>query len=74
MHRDGVIIEAHIQRRLITLKAFKPRPTIAIKQAIKSLLEADDLREISKPQMLQRYGTGPRAFCISNPTRFKRRL
>jgi hypothetical protein len=54
MYRDAVFTEAYIQRRLITLKAFKPRPTAAIKQSIKSLLEADDMRELPKAQMIQK--------------------
>ena len=70
MHRDGVVTEAYIQRRLITLKAFKPKPTLAIKQALKSLLEADDLREMPKSQMLANYGNGARSFVIANPRRF----
>lgn len=70
MHRDRVFTEAYIQRRLITLKAFKPYPTKAIKQAIKSLLEADELRELPKSQMQQAYGNGARSFVVSNPKRF----
>ena len=71
MHKHGVIPEAYIQRRLITLKAFKPYPTRSIKQAIKSLLEADDLREMPPSQMLEKYGVKPRAFVVSNSHRFK---
>lgn len=70
MHSHGVIPEAYLQRRLMTLKAFKPYPTRAIKQAIKSLLEADDLREMPTSQMLEKYGVKPRAFVIANPRRF----
>lgn len=71
MHKHGVIPEAYIQRRLMTLKAFKPYPTRSIKQAIKSLLEADDLREMAPTQMLEKYGVKPRAFVVANPARFK---
>lgn len=71
MHKHGVVPEAYIQRRLITLKAFKPYATRSIKQAIKSLLEADELREMSPSQMLEKYGTKPRAFVVATPHRFK---
>jgi hypothetical protein len=71
MHRQGVIPEAYVQRRLITLKVFKPYPTRSIKQAIKSLLEADDLREMPPAQMLEKYGVKPRAFCVANTRRFE---
>lgn len=73
MHRDGVITEAHISRRLGRLPAFaKDRvgATGALKRTIKALLEADDLREIPAAQMLQKYGCKPRAFVASNPHRF----
>lgn len=71
MHKQGVIPEAFLLRRLMTLKAFKPYPTRSIKQAIKSLLEADDLREMPPTQMLEKYGSKPKAYVISNPHRFK---
>ena len=70
MHAHGVITEAYIQRRLITLKAFQPRAKLAIKESLKALLEADDLREMPPTQMLEKYGVKPRAFVISNPDRF----
>lgn len=75
MHRDHVITEAHIQRRLFGVSAFRgdsrAGPTVAIKRAIKSLLDADELREISRQQMLQNYGTGPRAFVAAGPRFFR---
>jgi hypothetical protein len=70
MHRQGVITEAYISRRLITLPTFRPRATEAIKRAIKTLMDADELREMPKSQMLEKFGKGPRAFVVSNPARF----
>lgn len=74
MHRDGVITEAHISRRLINLGIFKNDrmgATNALKRSIKTLLDADDLREMPAKQMEERYGTKPRSFVVSNPNRFK---
>jgi hypothetical protein len=74
MHRDKVITEAHIQRRLFAVAAFRSDnkgSTDAIKRAIKSLLEADEMREMSRQQMLQNYGTGPRAFVAASPRFFR---
>lgn len=73
MHRDGVITEGHISRRLMCMACFKNDrmgPTHSIKRALKALLEADEIREMPKVQMQQRYGSGPRAFVVSNPARF----
>jgi Protein of unknown function (DUF3987) len=73
MHRDGIVTEAYIQRRLITLTAFQdPRvgATNAIKNVIKEFLSQDEMREIPKSQMQQSYGLGPRAFCLVRPKEF----
>jgi hypothetical protein len=73
MHRDGVITEAHISRRLMAMACFRQDrmgSTSALKRALKVLLEADELREVPKAQMQQKYGTGPRAFVVANPARF----
>ena len=74
MHRDGVITEAHISRRLIGVSCYRndrQGPTMAIKRVIKTLLDADDIREIPRSQMQATYGKGPRAFAISSPELFK---
>lgn len=73
MHKDGVIMEGHIMRRLMCMACFKNDrigATNAIKRTLKTLLEADEIREMPKAQMQQRYGTGPRAFVVANPARF----
>lgn len=75
MHEVGVITEAHISRRLITLAAFKGGrgPTENIKATIKTLLDADELREIPRAQMFERFGQKPRAFVPVNPALFASR-
>lgn len=75
MHCQGVVPESYIQRRLHGLAPFKndkkAGATNAIKRAIKSLLEADDLREMPPSQMIEKFGSKPRAYALSNPHRFK---
>ena len=73
MHKHGVITEAHISRRLISVACFKNDrigATNAIKRTIKTLLEADEIREMPPSQMQEKYGTKPRAFVVANPHRF----
>lgn len=73
MHKHGVVTEAHISRRLISVAAFKNDrlgATNAIKRALKTLLEADEIREMPPTQMLENYGVKPRAFVIANPHLF----
>ena len=76
MHRDCIITEAHIQRRLFAVAAFKgdkkTGATNAIKRAIKSLLEADEISEMAGQQMIARYGSKPRSFIATNKKRFPR--
>ncbi len=70
MHRAGVITQAHIQQRLSATVAFRddPRgPKDALTRTLKSLLEADILREIPNAQMIQMFGKHPRAFAVSDP-------
>lgn len=73
MHGQGVVTLTHIQRRVFRLASYrkdKMGQTYALKRAIKSLLEADELREIPKAQMQTKYGTGSIGYAVSNPTRF----
>lgn len=69
LHRDRVILASHIKRRLGDTAAFRVPggATKAIDQCLKRMLEADEIKEIRKDQMLAKYGTAPRAFAISNP-------
>lgn len=73
MHRLGVIPESYISRRLISVAIFrndKMGATNAIKRALKSLLEGDELREIPRAQMQQQFGKGPKAYVVANPNLF----
>jgi hypothetical protein len=70
MHRAGVITQAHIQQRLSATVAFKDDARgakEALTRTLKSLLEADILREIPTAQMIQMFGKHPRAFAVSDP-------
>jgi hypothetical protein len=73
MHRGGVITEAHISRRCSCMSSFRNDrlgPTAALKRTIKTLLDADELREIPPKQMVELFGSKPRAFSVSNASRF----
>jgi hypothetical protein len=70
MHRDYVITGAHISQRLFATLAFREDgqgATYALNRTIKSLLEADIIREIPRQQMIERYGKQSRAYGISDP-------
>ncbi len=73
MHRGGVISESHIQRRLMNIACYKNDrigPTNAIKRTLKTLVDADELGEMPKLQMKEKFGTGARAYVVTNSTRF----
>lgn len=61
------ITQSYLQQKLFTLPAFKPRPTQAIKDTIRSMVEADELREIPTSQMLEQHGTKAKAYALNNP-------
>ncbi len=70
MHRSGIITQAHIAQRVYVRKAFAkdPRgPKDALTRTLKSLLEADIIREIPHSEMVRRFGKHPRAFAVSDP-------
>jgi len=70
MHEAAVITQAHISQRVYVRKAFKHDPRgakDAVTRTIKSLLEADTIREIPQSQMIKDFGKHPRAFAISDP-------
>ena len=70
---NGVITESSIMRKLACAAAFKHDrmgSSFAIKRTIRTLLEADDIREIPAQQMSLTYGTKPKAYVIANPQRF----
>lgn len=73
MCAKGVVTESSVVRKLAAASAFKHDrmgSTHAIKRAIKTLCDADDLREVPSKQMFEMFGTKPKAFCIANPKRF----
>lgn len=73
MHRDGVILGTALTKKLFNVASFrndKIGATNAIKRALTQLLEGDELREIPKNQMKERYGVTPRAFAIGRPATF----
>lgn len=73
MHRSGVIPESYVSRRLISVAVFRNDrrgSTAAIKLALKTLCESDELREVPKAQMVQSFGCGPRAYVVANASRF----
>lgn len=74
MHRDGVFTETYLSRILTKRAAFRNDkrggPTVALKRALRNLLDGDEIREMPKNQMLAKYGSGSRSFVVSNPDRF----
>ena len=68
MHRDRICPAAYVQRRLIDTAAFRGPGggTRALNDALRRMLDADELRQVPKEQMVRLYGTGARAFAISN--------
>lgn len=73
MHAKQVVLEGHISRRVQAMACFRNDrmgPTIAIKRTLKALLDNDELRELPVTQMIENFGCKPKAFMVSNPTRF----
>jgi hypothetical protein len=74
MHRDQIITQTYLSRKLIRTAAFKGSNssggTAALYKALKTLTDADDLRQIPKHQMLEKFATTAVAFVVINPTRF----
>jgi hypothetical protein len=68
MHKRGVITHSYLSRRLFTLPAFKDRlgPTAAIKRVVQRMLEDDELREMPSKQMVETFGSKPKAYVMSN--------
>lgn len=64
--RDMTITKSYIQQRISTLPAFKPKPTQALDVLLKSMTEADELREVPQSQMLERHGTKAKAYALFN--------
>lgn len=76
MHAHGVIAEALIQNRVVSLACFrhdKRGANDALKRTMKILVDADELREMPRAQMLEKYGKGPRSYVIADAARFAKR-
>ncbi len=71
MHRAGVITQSHISQRLSGVTAFSQDPRgakDALTRTLKSLLEADVIREVPRAQMVTNFnGKHPVAFVVSDP-------
>lgn len=73
MRRDRVFPFSALISRLQIYAVFKNDrrgATEAIRRAYQLLLDNDDLQEIPRKQMSEKYGRSCRAFCISNAERF----
>lgn len=72
-HRDGVIRESHIQRRVISSSAFKNDKfgaSNALKRAIAYMMTADELREMNPNQTFEKYGSKAKSYVVANPEQF----
>ncbi len=73
MHKDAIILGSALTKKLFNIASFrndKMGATNAIKRALNILIEGDELRELSKQQMKDRYGVTARAFAIGRPATF----
>lgn len=73
MHGAGVILDGHIQRRVISMACFrndKFGASNAIKRALAYMLQNDELRELPSSQTYERFGTKAKAYIVANPQPF----
>lgn len=73
MHKAGVILDGHIQKRCIAVACFrhdKFSASGAIKRTIDYMLSTDELREIPKSDMQERFGTKAKAYIAIDPKNF----
>lgn len=73
MHRDAVILGSSLTKRLFGMASFKNDKfgaSNSIKRAMAVLLDGDELREIPKQQMKDRYGILAKAYTIGRPSTF----
>jgi hypothetical protein len=73
MHKDGVISYSALSKRCLQLASFRNDrmgSTNALKRTLQMLLDSDDIRELPKSQMTDKYQTNGRGFAISNPATF----
>lgn len=73
MHDAGVILDSHIQKRVISMAAFrldKFGASNAIKRALAYMLQSDEMRELSQAQTFERFGTKAKAYIVTMPEPF----
>lgn len=73
MHKAGIILDGTIQRRCIAVACFrhdKFSASGAIKRTIEYMLSTDELREIPKADMQERFGTKAKAYIAIDPKNF----
>jgi hypothetical protein len=76
MHKEGIVLGSALTRRLFKVASFRNDrlgATNAIKRTIQMLLDGDELRELPKAQMADKFGTTARGFAISRPDTFIKR-
>jgi hypothetical protein len=66
----GTFPKSYLQSRINTLAAFKPDARRNLDSALKSLCEADELREMPREQTLRLFDTNARCYTINNPAPF----
>lgn len=69
MHAAAIFTQSFLQRRTAQLPTFKEDrigATNALHRVVKNLLDADEIREIPKAQLRDKFGVQPRAFVVSD--------
>jgi hypothetical protein len=73
MHKDGVVPYSALSKRVLQMASFRQDrlgQTNALKRTIQLLLDSDDLRELPRTQMSDKYATNGRGFAIANAATF----
>ena len=69
LHKQKIVPYVYLNRRLVAMAAFRndrAGATNSIKRALQLLVDGDKLREIPKNELQIKYGTGQRAFVVSD--------
>lgn len=64
-----IISYSYINKRCTPMAAFKNDrlgPTVAIKRCLQIMIDSDDIKEVGKVWMNEKFGTSQRAFALSN--------
>lgn len=73
LHKNRVVPYGYLSRRCAKMKPFqsdKIGATNALKRTIQGMIDAGDIQEIGRQQVMQHYGGGGRAFIIATPEKF----